>query len=121
MKPILHFLLIVVISSCPLFAQSDIGELRLQITDPAGIGVQRTVELVSEANQFRQTNVSDPQGSLTVRRIPFGVYRLEIKGPEFAAVSEFIEIRVSTPIYHEIQLKLHRVCNCERWQYSNRP
>jgi hypothetical protein len=98
--------LIVVFGFCPLFAQSNIGELRLQILDPAGLGVQGSVELISEANQFRQKVASDLQGTLTVQRIPFGVYRLEITQPGFAAVSELIEIRTSTPAYHKIQLQL---------------
>ncbi len=106
MKAILHCLSIMVIASCPLFAQSNIGELSLRITDPAGLGVQLSMELTSEANQFHQKVVTDREGSATVRRIPFGVYRLKITEPEFDAVSELIEIRATAPTFHEIHLKL---------------
>jgi len=109
MKLILHFLCVAVISVCPLFAQSNIGELCLKITDPAGLGVQKSVELISEANQFHQKVVTNQEGSLTLRRIPFGVYRVEITEPEFAPVSELVEIRASTPTYYAIQLKIPSV------------
>jgi len=82
------------------------GELRLQIMDPAGLGVQRSVELVSESNQFHDRVISDLQGNITVRRVPFGVYKLGISDPGFAAVSELIEIRASTPTFHKIQLRI---------------
>jgi hypothetical protein len=106
MKTILQCFSIIVIGACPLFAQSKIGELRLKIIDPAGLGVQRSVELVSEANQFRQKVVTDEEGNVIARRIPFGLYRIEISEPGFDAVSDLIEIRTSAPTFYEIQLKL---------------
>ncbi len=106
MKPMLQSVLIAVIGSYPLFAQSNIGELRLKVTNPAGLGVQISTELASEANQFLQKAVTDQEGILTVRQIPFGVYRLEIAESGFAPVSELVEIRASTPTYHSIQLKI---------------
>ena len=111
MKLILHCLCIVSICSCPLFAQSNIGELRLKIADPTGLGVQLSVELASEANQFRQKAITDQEGSLTVRRIPFGVYQLEISEPGFVPISELVEILVSTPTYYSIQLKIPAVAD----------
>ena len=34
----------------PLYAQSNTGELRLKVTDLAGLAVKSSVEVVSEAN-----------------------------------------------------------------------
>ena len=109
MKLILHCLCFISISSYPLFAQSNMGELRLKITDPSGLGGQRSVEVASEANQFRQKAITDQEGSLTVPRIPFGAYRLEIAEPGFVPVSELVEIHVATPTYYSIQLKIPSV------------
>ena len=37
-----------------LFAQSDTGELRVKVTDPAGLAVPSSIELVSQSNQRSQ-------------------------------------------------------------------
>ena len=46
----------------PLFCQSNSGELRLKVTDPSGLGVKTTVQIVSEANQYRNTLVNHRPG-----------------------------------------------------------
>ena len=43
--------------------QSNLGELRLFVTDSTGLGVQSGVELVSESNQVRQTFETGPEGT----------------------------------------------------------
>ena len=92
-----------------LYCQSNSGELRLRVTDPAGLGVKATVLIISEANQYRNSQATNDQGRLNVQRLPFGIYRLEITQPGFAAASESVEIRSSIPIEHLIQLKLPSV------------
>jgi TonB-dependent Receptor Plug Domain len=91
------------------FGQSNYGELRLSVTDPSGLGVKGTVQLVSEANQYRHSFVTDDRGALTVQRLPYGVYRLEIKQIGFADVSDSVQIRSSIPTAYTIQLKLPSV------------
>jgi hypothetical protein len=93
----------------PLFCQSTSGELRLKVTDPSGLGVKTTVQITSEANQYRNTLSTNDQGELDVQRLPYGIYRLEVNQPGFAAVSQSVEIRFSLPIECKIQLKLPTV------------
>jgi hypothetical protein len=93
----------------PLFCQSNSGELRLRVTDPSGLGVKTTVQITSEANQYRNTLSTSDQGTLDVLRLPYGIYRLEIAQPGFAAVSESVEIRFSLPTEYTIRLKLPTV------------
>jgi hypothetical protein len=93
----------------PLFCQSTSGELRLKVTDPSGLGVKTTVQITSEANQYRNTLSTNDQGELDVQRLPYGIYRLELNQPGFAAVSQSVEIRFSLPIECKIQLKLPTV------------
>ncbi len=93
----------------PLLSQSNTGELRIKVTDPSGLAVRCSVELISEANQYRNSLATDDRGSLDVQRLPFGVYQLEINQPGFADVSESIEIRSSIPTDHAIQLQLPSV------------
>jgi hypothetical protein len=93
----------------PLLGQSNSGELHLKVTDRSGLGVKTTVQIISEANQYRNTLVTNDEGELDVRRLPYGIYRLEINQPGFASVSESVEIRFSLPIEHKVQLKLPTV------------
>ena len=48
--------LVLLFWAIPLFAQSNSGELRLKVTDPDGLGVKSSVQLVSEVNQLRKTS-----------------------------------------------------------------
>src|SRR5277367_3913486 len=93
----------------PLVSQSNSGELRLKVTDPTGLGVRTTVQIVSEANRYRNTLTTSDQGSLNVQRLPYGIYRLEIVQPGFAAVSETLQIRSSLATDYKIQLQLPTV------------
>ena len=95
--------------AAPLFGQSNRGELHLKVTDPAGLGVKTDVQLISEANQYRNDLETSDQGTLDVQRLPYGIYQIEIKHSGFADVSESVEIRSSIPIDQAIQLKLPRL------------
>ena len=80
-----------------LLAQSDTGELRLKVTDQAGLPIPSSVELVSQANQVRQKLETSVEGILVVKRLPFGVYRVRVERAGFAPLSELVEIRSSLP------------------------
>jgi hypothetical protein len=98
-----------VFCALPLFCQSNRGELHLRVTDPSGAAVKTTVQISSEANQYRNTLATGDQGSLDVERLPFGIYRLEIKHPGFAEAAESVEIRSLVPTHYAIQLQLPSV------------
>src|SRR5947209_14757897 len=82
----------------PLYCQSNRGELQLKVTDPSGHGVQSTINVKSEANQYHSMLKSSAQGDLELQRLPFGIYELEIAEPGFGPVAESINIRGSLPI-----------------------
>ncbi|HUJ83860.1 MAG TPA: TonB-dependent receptor [Candidatus Acidoferrales bacterium] len=92
-----------------LAAQTNTGELRLRVTDPSGLGVKTTVKVTSEANQYHNSLATDEQGNAVAQRLPYGVYRIEVEQPGFAAASESIEIHSSIPLDRTIQLKLPSV------------
>ena len=69
----------VLLWALPMLAQSNTGELRLTVTDPAGLGVKSTVELVSQGNEYRHTFTTDDQGNLDAKRLPYGIYQVQIK------------------------------------------
>ena len=93
----------------PVGAQSNAGELRLKITGPDGRPLKAAVELVSQGNDYRHTVTTDDQGNLDARRLPYGIYQLQIRLQGFAEVSQSIEIRSALPLERTIQLRLAAV------------
>jgi outer membrane cobalamin receptor len=89
-----------------LFGQSNTGELRLKVTDPSGLVVKTSIRIVSEANQYKRILSTDDQGTLTLQRLPYGVYQLQINHPGFAEVSQSLDVHSSIPSEYVIQLKV---------------
>jgi hypothetical protein len=102
-------ILAVILWALPAMPQSSTGELRLTVTDPTGLGVKGTVDLVSQGNEYRQTFTADSQGKLDAKRLPYGIYQVQIVAQGFAAVSQPVEIRSALPLDRTIQLKLASV------------
>jgi hypothetical protein len=100
------YLVILIFWVLPGFGQSNVGELRLKVTDPSGLGMQSSVELISVGNQLRQARVTDPGGNLTAKRLPFGVYQLKVEHAGFAPRNSLIEIRSAVPLEYRVQLSL---------------
>jgi hypothetical protein len=90
----------------PLLGQSNSGELRLRVTDPAGLAVKTSIQIVSEANLYRRILSTDDQGTLTLQRLRYGVYQFQINQPGFAEVSQSVDIHSSIPAEYVIQLKM---------------
>ncbi len=97
------------LGALPLFCQNDNGELRLMVTDPFGMGLKASVELISRANEYRKLFSTSDQGDLDVQLLPFGIYQLDVGHPGFAAQSVSIEIHSSFPTEFKVQLKLPTV------------
>jgi TonB-dependent Receptor Plug Domain len=100
---------LVFLFALPLFGQSNTGELRLKVSDPAGIGLKVTVSIVSGANHYRNSLATSDQGTLDAQGLPFGIYQLEITVAGFAPVSETVEIRSAIATKYAVQLKLPSV------------
>ncbi len=58
----------------PMAGQTNLGELRLNVTDSAGLALKSTVEVVSEANHYRETFETNSDGRMDAKRLPYGVY-----------------------------------------------
>jgi hypothetical protein len=102
-------IIILLLWAVPMLAQSTTGELRLTIADPAGLGLKSTVELVSQGNEYRHTFTTDDQGKLDAKRLPYGIYQVQIRAQGFAEVSESVEIRSALPLDRTIRLKVASV------------
>lgn len=88
------------------FAQTNTGELRLTVADGGGLPLPGPVELVSEANAYRQNMTTDSAGVLIVRRLPYGAYRVAVARPGFAEVSRLVEIRSALPTDFHVAMNL---------------
>src|SRR5882724_9068642 len=102
----MRYLAVFLFCAGTLLGQSNSGELRIRVTDPSGLGVRSSVELVSEANQFQKTLTTDSSGELVVKRMPFGVYRVQIDHPGFAVFQASIEVRSAIPADYTAKLSI---------------
>jgi len=107
MKKVL--ILVVLLWAVPMLSQSTTGELRLIVTDPTGLALKSTVELVSQGNEYRNTFTTDDQGNLDAKRLPYGIYHVQIRAKGFAEDSESVEIRSALPLNRTVRLKLGSV------------
>jgi len=87
-----------------LFSQVNSGELRITVTDSAGLPVPASVELTSQVNQYRRNFEADAEGHVSARRLPFGLYRVAVSQPGFAPASELVEIRSASPLEFKVVL-----------------
>ena len=92
MKKLLTLLFL---TALPAGGQVNYGELRLQLTDPSGIGVQTSVELTCAGNGYGKTFTSDAAGCLAVQSMPYGMYQIHVNKSGFAASSTSVEVRSS--------------------------
>jgi hypothetical protein len=93
----------------PVLAQSTTGELRLTVADSTGSGLKSTVELISQGNDYHQTLTTHDDGSLDAKRLPYGIYQVQIAVHGFAPASESVEIRSALPVDRAIRLKVASV------------
>ena len=98
--------LLVLLWTVAQFSPSNTGELRLTVTDQAGLPTQSAVELISDVNQLRQTFETDQRGTLVAKLLPFGMYRVEVTREGFAPFSGLVEVRSALPTQYHVTLSL---------------
>lgn len=103
------FMMVMILWTLPLRAQSSNGELRLTVTDSTGVAVRSTVEIASPANEYSKTFATDDHGKLDAKLLPYGIYQLVIHAPPFAADYENVEIRSAIPLDRTLRLSLNSV------------
>ncbi len=88
------------------FAQTNTGELRVTVTDSTGLPLPGPIEVSSEANDFRQRLDTNDNGVATVRRLPFGSYRIGVSRNGFAAAADIVDVRSALPVEHHVTMTL---------------
>ena len=95
----------VLLASCAL-AQRGSGELRLAVTDPAGLAVEAEGLLAAPALHFQVPFRTDAAGNAAVRSLPFGSYRLSVSRSGFASAVRNVEIPSAVPVSVTIALRV---------------
>lgn len=93
----------------PLYCQSNLGELRLTVTDPSGLGVKAAVHLSSEGSDYRALLETSTGGTLDAQHLPYGIYRIEVRHAGFTAASQIVAVDSPLPLHATIRLALPTV------------
>jgi len=103
----LKSLIIIAVSVAALaFGQTSEGSLHLLVTDTSGHTVESAIHLTCQSNQFDKTLTTNSEGTLTLSRLPYGIYSISIQRPGFAEISQSVEIRSSATTSLSLQLEL---------------
>lgn len=97
---------LLLLAALPAAAQRELGELRLEVKDQQGAGVEAAVELISDANQVRRNFTADADGRATAQDLPFGLYRLSVTRAGFTPKVQTIAIRSEVPFHMNVTLGL---------------
>jgi outer membrane cobalamin receptor len=109
MNKISIFVLLFCFASASLLAQVNTGELRLTLTDPSGHGVESAIVLSNEANQYSRRLITNKDGNLTIKTLPYGVYSLKVEKESFVSVATSFEIRSAIPVERTLHLVISPV------------
>jgi hypothetical protein len=99
-------MVVLVVWTPMLVAQSNTGELRLHVTDPSGSAVKSSLELVCEANEFRKIFLTDDSGKVVAKHLSFGLYRIQLEQQGFAPFAGSVEISSAVPTEFHVALNL---------------
>lgn len=80
------------------------GDLRLSVLDASGLGLAAEVHLIGRATQIDRTLATSTEGQVSVKGLPFGMYRLHVSHTGFAPIEKLLEIRSEAPL--ELQLRM---------------
>ena len=80
-------------ASAALWAQSATGQIRVEVKDPSGAGMEASGRLQSLAAGVDQAFDTDGQGGYAFQSLPYGRYRLEISKNGFATQSILIDLK----------------------------
>jgi hypothetical protein len=98
-------LTLILFGAVAAFGQANEGQLQLTVTDSLGHGVEAAIEIVSVTTTYSAGLTTDADGRVNAPHLPFGAYRIEVRRPGYADVSEPVAIHSSIPTRSTIQLR----------------
>ena len=107
-KVIAASLLVVLLiwSARPALGQANYGEVRLKVTAPAGVPMKAVVDLICAGNGYSKSFATNDAGTVSAKRVPYGVYRVEVRLQGFALFSNTLAVRSALPIDEPIRLSI---------------
>jgi TonB-dependent Receptor Plug Domain len=90
----------------PLLAQVNTGELRMRVTDPAGLSLKALITVSSDADQYRNQFATDDGGLVDIQGLAYGIYLVNAEKQGFAPTMESVEVRSAIPVEHTIKLTI---------------
>ena len=94
-------------AACSAIAQANIGELRLSVANPNGLGVKATVTVSSAADQYSNTLTTSDEGAVDFKRLAYGVYLVRVEKQGFSPRERQPLRSVQTsPVARSIQLAI---------------
>lgn len=102
------FILLACLSFCvgPALGQVNTGELRLKVTDSTGAGVEASITVVSEGNQYNLRVATSEQGTADIHRVPYGLYLITVRRQGFTTVSKASQVGSAIPIEYVVKLEV---------------
>src|SRR4051794_5917988 len=91
---------------CASCSALEIGELRLKVTGPNGSPTRCDVLLQNGAKDLRRIVQTAEDGTIAIKGLPTGRYRLVVSAPALSTYSEEIDINSALPVRRDIQLTL---------------
>ncbi|MCU1319761.1 MAG: TonB-dependent receptor plug, partial [Edaphobacter sp.] len=101
-----RFLIVLLLSALPALAQANYGEVRLKITGPSGAAIRAVVKLICTGNGYDKSFATDDSGTISVKQVPYGVYRVQVQQAGFASSSKTIEVHSALLVEEPIQLSI---------------
>lgn len=102
-------LFVLLCTAWPLLGQVNTGELRVRVTDIAGLGLKASVTASSAGHQYRNALATNDQGAVIFKTLPYGVYQVTAAKPGFAASTLTVDVRSAIPLERTLQLKIASV------------
>lgn len=99
-------LAMLLILAAQLSAQANNGEVRLQITDPAGAPIVAYIQMSGPAMANAMSLSSNEAGALVVRHLAFGTYKLQVSHLGFAPFTTNFEVRSAAPVQLTVPLRV---------------
>ena len=94
------------LAPAPLLSQRSAGEVRLEVKDPSGAGVEAGGTLENLATGADQTFHTDAQGRHTFRNLALGRYRLQVSRAGFATQYVSLNLQSDAPVLSTVVLAL---------------
>jgi Carboxypeptidase regulatory-like domain/TonB-dependent Receptor Plug Domain len=104
MRPIFSLPACLLLCVCSAIGQVNTGELRLKVTDSTGAGLQASVTVLSQGNQYKAVLTTDAEGGARIHRLPYGVYLITVEKKGFSSVSNTLDVGSALPIDSVIKL-----------------